>query len=70
MRYFTNNDGNPMSNEERLQKYPSGKCPLCNAQQWYAYYDPEEDESGTLCENCDTHYPKTESMIDSSGEDF
>ena len=69
MRYFTNNEGNPMSNDERLQKYPSGKCPLCNAQDWYDYYDPEESESGMLCNSCDTQYPM-ETGIVKTGADF
>lgn len=57
MRYFINNEGNPMTNQERVQKYPSGKCPLCNHQEWETAYYPEEDETARVCQNCETLFP-------------
>ncbi|GEM_PF-6066168 len=59
MRYFINQDTNePMTVQEKRDKYPSGKCPLCNAYKWVAGYDPEENEYYIECQECQTKFPE------------
>lgn len=58
MRYFITNSGEPMTNQQRQEKYPSGKCPLCNAQDWITVYDPEENEHFIECQECQTAFPE------------
>ncbi len=61
MKTFINQDTDePMTNQERKQKYPSGKCPLCNAQDWKAGYDPEENVYYIECGDCQTQFPEDE----------
>lgn len=53
-----------MTNEERLRRYPNGKCPLCGGQNWQTHRVPEDDESYVQCEECSEAY-----RIESEGGD-
>lgn len=56
MRSFYKNNGEPMTNQERLEKHPDGKCPLCGNSSWRSYFDPETFESLIACYVCDSEF--------------
>lgn len=43
-----------------------GRCPVCNDLHgdWTPYYDPENNESGTFCPTCDTHFIDVDADIE------
>ncbi len=49
-----------LTNQQRLEKYPDGKCPLCGARNWNSFYDPELYQSIVECQECHEEFPIAE----------
>lgn len=48
-----------ITNQERLRRYPSGKCPLCGNEVYVAYIEADEGEileHGMQCTDCEEKY--------------
>lgn len=59
MLYFIQNSGEPMTAQQRRDRFPDGKCALCLKNfGWIAGFDPEEKEYFVQCRNCETCYPE------------
>jgi hypothetical protein len=50
-----------LTNQQRLKRYPSGKCPLCGGTNYSAYIEVDDDpevpnETGIQCDGCEEKY--------------
>lgn len=67
MKYFVKNNGEPMTNEERLEQFPDGRCALCfstsippEEEKWTTVFFPDEELYVAQCNSCGTQYPVAE----------
>lgn len=50
-----------ITNEDRLDRYPDGRCPLCGGDDYSPYLSIDDDpdipsEHGLMCDGCGEHY--------------